>query len=63
MNAIMQRRVRSCRTDLLDRTLIVNRAQLLHALRQHETFHNEHRPHRTLQAAAPAPAPSTDHRT
>ena len=53
MNAIMERWVRTCRAELLDRTLIVNRAHLLHALREYETFYNEHRPHRTLHAAAP----------
>jgi len=53
MNAIMERWVRSCRAELLDRTLIVNRAHLLHALREYEAFYNEHRPHRTLNAAAP----------
>jgi putative transposase len=49
--------VRSCRTELLDRTLIVNRAQLMHALREDETFCNEHRPHRTLKGAAPLRPP------
>jgi putative transposase len=64
MNAIMERWVRSCRAELLDRTLIVNQAHLLHALREYETFYNEHRPHRALRAAAPpTPAPPTDHRT
>jgi putative transposase len=53
MNAIMERWVRSCRAELLDRTLIVNQAHLLHALREYETFYNEHRPHRALRAAAP----------
>jgi hypothetical protein len=53
MNAIMERWVRSCRAELLDRTLIVNQAHLLDALHEYETFYNEHRPHRTLQAAAP----------
>ncbi len=53
MNAIMERWVRSCRAELLDRTLIVNQAHLLHALREYEVFYNEHRPHRTLRAAAP----------
>ncbi|MEW2385920.1 integrase core domain-containing protein [Micromonospora sp. NPDC047707] len=53
MNAIMERWVRSCRAELLDRTLIVNQAHLLHALREYEAFYNEHRPHRTLRAAAP----------
>jgi putative transposase len=53
MNAIMERWVRSCRAELLDRTLIVNRAHLLHALHEYETFYNQHRPHRALHAAAP----------
>jgi transposase InsO family protein len=53
MNAIMERWVRTCRAELLDRTLVLNRAHLLHALREYETFYNEHRPHRTLHAAAP----------
>jgi putative transposase len=53
MNAIMERWIRTCRTELLDRTLILNQAHLLHALREYETFHNQHRPHRALHAAAP----------
>lgn len=53
INAIMERWVRSCRAVLLDRTLIVNQAHLLHALREYEAFYNEHRPHRALRAAAP----------
>jgi putative transposase len=63
MNAIMERWVRSCRAELLDRTLIVNRAQLLRALREYEAFYNQHRPHRALQAAAPLrplPQPITE---
>jgi transposase InsO family protein len=63
MNSIMERWVRSCRAELLDRTLIVNQAHLLHALREYETFYNEHRPHRTLRAAAPLrplPQPITE---
>jgi transposase InsO family protein len=63
MNAIMERWIRSCRAELLDRTLTVNQRHLLHALREYETFHNEHRPHRALQAAAPLrplPAPISD---
>jgi putative transposase len=52
MNAIMEQWVRSCRAELLDRTLIVNQAHL-HALREYETVYNEHRPHRALQSAAP----------
>jgi putative transposase len=63
MNAIMERWVRTCRAELLDRTLIVNRAHLLHALGEYEAFYNEHRPHRTLRAAAPLrllPQPITE---
>ncbi|ASQ93562.1 integrase [Streptomyces sp. 11-1-2] len=53
MNAIMERWVRSCRTEFLDRTLVWNQPHLLHALREYEGFYNEHRPHRTLASAAP----------
>jgi hypothetical protein len=53
MNAIMERWVRTCRTELLNRTLIMDRSHLLHALREYETFYNEHRPHRALRSAAP----------
>jgi transposase InsO family protein len=53
MNAIMERWVQTCRHELLDRTLIWNQRHLLHALREFEHFYNEHRHHRTLQAAAP----------
>jgi putative transposase len=63
MNATMEHWVRSCRAELLDRTLIVNQAHLLHALREYETFYNQHRPHRTLHAAAPLrplPQPITE---
>ncbi|WP_406110914.1 integrase core domain-containing protein [Streptomyces sp. NBC_01003] len=53
MNAITERWVRTCRTELLDRTLIWNKARLLHALREYEQPYNQHRPHRTLASAAP----------
>jgi len=33
-------------------TLIWNQRHLLYALREFEHFYNEHRPHRTLRAAA-----------
>ena len=55
--------MRTCRRELLDRTLIWNRAHLLHALRESESHYNDHRPHRTLQQAAPlgpTPEPITD---
>ncbi len=63
MNAVMERWVRTCRSELLDRTLIWNHAHLLHALREFESHYNEHRPHRTLRQAAPlrpAPEPITE---
>ncbi|XUL93932.1 integrase core domain-containing protein [Streptomyces galilaeus] len=63
MNAIMERWVRSRRAELLDRTLILNQAHLLHALREYESFHNEHRPHHALHTAAPLrslPEPITE---
>ncbi|MBP2329057.1 transposase InsO family protein [Kibdelosporangium banguiense] len=53
MNAIMERWIRTCRTELLDRTLIYNQRHLLHALREYEDFYNHHRPNRALHAAAP----------
>lgn len=53
MNAIMERWIRTCRTELLDRTLILHQAHLLHALREYERFYNQHRPHHALHAAAP----------
>ena len=53
MNAIIERWIGGCRRELLDRTLIWNRAHLRHILRQDETHHNQHRPHRSLHGAAP----------
>ncbi|GAA2395843.1 hypothetical protein GCM10010404_61840 [Nonomuraea africana] len=53
MNSIMERWIQTCRRELLDRTLIWNQRHLLYALREFETFYNEHRPHRALQHAAP----------
>jgi transposase len=62
MNAIMERWIRSCRAELLDRTLIVNRAHLLRALREYETFYNQpSRPAR--RSACPTPAGSRPRRT
>ena len=63
MNSIMERWVQTCRNELQDCTLIRNQLRLLHALREFEHFYNEHRPHRTLRAAAPLqplPGPITD---
>ena len=62
MNSIIERWIQTCRRELLDRTLIWNQRHLLHALREYEAFYNEHRPHRTGQAAPlrPLPEPTTD---
>jgi putative transposase len=51
MNAIRERWIRTCRAELLDRTLILNQAHLQHALREFEAFYNDHRTHRTLHGA------------
>ena len=53
MNAIAERWIGGCRRELLDRTLIWNQAHLRQILRDHETHHNQHRPHRSLHGAAP----------
>jgi putative transposase len=53
MNAIAECWIGGCRRELLDRTLIWNQAHLRRVLHQYETHHNQHRPHRSLNAAAP----------
>ena len=53
MNAIAERWIGGCRRELLDRTLIWNQAHLRRLLHQYETHHNQHRPHRSLDSAAP----------
>src|SRR5258705_1467708 len=53
MNSIMERWVRTCRRELLDRTLIWNQRHLLHALHEFECFYNGHRPHQGLANARP----------
>jgi transposase InsO family protein len=63
MNSIMERWIQACRHELLDRTLIFNRAHLLHALREYEHHHNEHRPHRGIansRPQRPLPDPITE---
>jgi transposase InsO family protein len=63
MNAIMERWVRTCRRELLDRCLIWNQRHLLHALREYETFYNAHRPHQGIantRPLAPLPEPITE---
>ena len=53
MNAIIERWIGGCRRELLDRTLVWSQARLRRILRQYETHHNQHRPHRSLACAAP----------
>jgi transposase InsO family protein len=53
MNAIAERWIGGCRRELLDRTLIWNQCHLRRILREYETHHNQHRPHRSLDGAAP----------
>ncbi|WP_255436128.1 integrase core domain-containing protein [Salinispora sp. H7-4] len=63
MNSITERWIQACRHELLDRALIWNHAHLLHALREYEHHHNQHRPHRGIANARPLrplPKPITD---
>jgi transposase InsO family protein len=53
MNAIAARWIGGCRRELLDRALIWNQNHLRRILHQYETHFNQHRPHRSLDAAAP----------
>jgi putative transposase len=53
MNAIAERWIAGCRRELLDRTLIWNQGHLRRILREYETHHNQHRPHRSLDGAGP----------
>jgi len=53
MNAITGRWLGGCRRELLDRTLVLNQHHLGRILREYETHHNQHRPHRSLYGAAP----------
>ena len=50
---IAERWIGGCRRELLDRGLIWNQAHLRRILREYENHHNQHRPHRSLDAAAP----------
>src|SRR5713101_533146 len=50
MNAIAERWIGGRRRELLDRTLIWNENHLRRILREYETHHNQHRPHRSLDA-------------
>ena len=53
MNAIMERWIGGCRRELLDHALVWNQNHLRRILCQYQTHHNQHRPHRSLYAAAP----------
>jgi zinc transporter ZupT len=53
MNSIMERWIGSCRREPLDRTLIWNQRHVMSVLREYEDFSNTHRPHCTLNQAAP----------
>jgi putative transposase len=53
MNATAERRTGGCRRELLDRTLIWNQAHPRRILHAYEARHNLHRPHRSLNSAAP----------
>ncbi len=53
MNSVMERWIQTCRTELLDRTLIFNQRHLLHALREFESLYNGHRPHPGIANARP----------
>jgi putative transposase len=53
MNTIAERWIGGCRRELLDRTLVWNLNHLRRILREYETHHNQHRPHRSLHGAAP----------
>ena len=52
-NAIAERWIGTVRRDLLDRMLILNRHQLEAVLAKYVAHFNTHRPHRTLNQAAP----------
>ena len=53
MNAIAERWIGGCRRELLDRTLVWNQAHLRRILHHYAIHHNRHRPHRSLNGAAP----------
>jgi len=55
-NASAERWIATVRRELLDRMLILNRRQLEIALAEYVAHFNAHRPHRTLNQAAPLQA-------
>jgi hypothetical protein len=48
-----QREIVRRRREVLDRTLVLNQRHLMMVLHESEDFYNRHRPHRTLNQAAP----------
>jgi len=52
-NAIMERWIGGCRRELPGRTLIWDQRHLLRVLREYETHHDEHRPHRSSRCPTP----------
>ncbi len=52
-NAYAERWVRTLRHELLDRTIIWNERQLRALLIDYIDHYNQHRPHRSLDQAAP----------
>jgi transposase InsO family protein len=55
-NAIAERFVGTIRRELLDRLLIINQRHAAAVLREFQHHYNHHRPHRSLDQAAPARA-------
>jgi hypothetical protein len=51
MNSIMKRWVRTCRPELLDRTLVWNETHPRRCLHESELHYNEHRPHPATASA------------
>ena len=61
MNSIIERWVRTCRRELLDRTLIWNQQHLLHALHEFECFYNHHpSPPGSRERPTPVPIDNPD---
>jgi putative transposase len=54
-NAFAERFIRTIRSELLDRALVVGRRHLHMLLADYETHYNSHRPHRGLDLEAPEP--------
>ena len=62
-NAIMERWIGNLRRELLDRILILNTRHLRHILAEYEHHFNTHRPHKSLDQAAPLRALPQPHTT